>query len=127
MFGLMIPRKRFYVTDAFDSMLRDLIAFPLGKNLFDELRTHTNLKEKDDKYILTFDLENANKEDINLSIIDDGLIEVKAKNEDCRYNYVRSIPTNVNFDGIKAKFKDGVLKVLFPKEQPRERKQVEIE
>lgn len=91
----------------------------------------TDLKEKDGKYMLEIDVPGYDKEDIKIEL-QDGYLTVSAeKNEEkedkhakylkrerftgmCSRSYY--VGENVSEEDIKANFKNGILKIEFPKE-----------
>lgn len=114
-----------------------------GLDIFDEVFTDpffgekenkimkTDLKEKDGKYMLEIDVPGYDKEDIKIEL-QDGYLTVSAeKNEEkedkhakylkrerfsgmCSRSYY--VGENVSEEDIKANFKNGILKIEFPKE-----------
>ena len=91
----------------------------------------TDLKEKDGKYMLEIDVPGYDKEDIKIEL-NEGYLTVSAeKNEEkedkhakylkrerftgmCSRSYY--VGENVSEEDIKANFKNGILKIEFPKE-----------
>jgi HSP20 family molecular chaperone IbpA len=100
----------------------------------------TDVKERDDSYELDIDLPGLKKEDVKAEL-KDGYLTVNAthgsqdekKNEDGRYirreryygTASRSfyVGNEIKQEDIKAKFEDGILKLVVPKKQ----KQPEVE
>jgi len=89
-----------------------------------------NMQEKDDKYILNFELAGMSKDDIKLSLDNNLLIlsgEKKVKKEDKDKTYIKheiymgkfqrviQLPDNIQIDKIKSKFNNGMLEVTIPK------------
>ena len=115
-----------------DSFFDDFFSFPVfaeRKNLM-----KTDIKEENGNYVLDIDLPGYEKEDIKLSVEDNYLI-VEAKKETSeseeRENYVRReryvgsatrsfYLENVDFDKIKATYKNGILSLNVPKMEEKE-------
>jgi HSP20 family molecular chaperone IbpA len=97
----------------------------------DDMLMRADMQEKDDKYVLDIDLPGFEKENISITL-NDGYLVVFAKmdqadeeNKKGRYirrerrygEYTRSFYVGDIEEGdIKASFKNGVLRVTFPKE-----------
>ena len=126
---MMIPRKR-NEFDLFDDFFGDPF---FGKRESKLMRT--DIKEKGDNYVIEMDLPGYEKENILLEI-DNGYLKVTAKvdkniNESDDEKYVHQeryygecsrsfyVGDNVSQEDIKASFKNGILKLTFPKEQPK--------
>lgn len=97
--------------------------------------------ERQNNYFIKLDIPGVNKEDINISY-DKGYLHITAiKNEEIEEtdNYIRKerfygefqrsfYVGDINDNNIKATYKDGILCVSFPKEEPKEsRRQIPIE
>lgn len=88
-----------------------------------------DIRETDNEYLVSAELPGVNKEDINLEYGNNNLIIKAIRQEihdDSRENYIRKERSygevsrsfyleNVNKDGIRAKYDNGVLKVILPK------------
>ena len=106
----------------------------------------TDIKEKNNSYVIEMDLPGFNKENINLSL-NKGYLEVSAKtvkeeknDEDERYlrqeryygECSRSfyVGEELTEQDIDAEFKNGILKITIPKKEEQEKsspvKQIEI-
>ena len=126
---MMIPRKR-NEFDLFDDFFGDPF---FGKRESKLMRT--DIKEKGDNYVIEMDLPGYEKENILLEI-DNGYLKVTAKvdkniNESDDEKYVHQeryygecsrsfyVGENITQEDIKASFKNGILKLTFPKEQPK--------
>jgi len=92
-------------------------------------RFNADVRETDNEYLVSAELPGVNREDINLDYYNNNLI-IKAKrqevHDDSRDNYIRKercygefsrsfYLDNVNKENIRAKFENGVLKVILPK------------
>lgn len=126
---MMIPRKR-NEFDLFDDFFGD----PFFERRDNKLM-RTDIKENGDNYVIEMDLPGYEKENILLEI-DNGYLKVTAKvdkniNEGDNEKYVHQeryygecsrsfyVGENVSQEDIKASFKNGILKLTFPKEQPK--------
>ena len=111
--------------EEFGEYLSDFFSSGFSMNRF-----NTDIKETDNEYLLYAELPGVNKEDINLDYSNNNLI-IRAKreesHEDSKDNYLRRercygefsrsfYLDNVNREGIRAKFEDGKLKVILPKQ-----------
>jgi len=91
-----------------------------------------NLQEKDDKYIIEFELAGMDKKDIKLSLKDSVLIlegETKKSKDEKSKDYIRKeiysgkfkrvikLPNNIQSDKVDSKFENGVLTVTIPKKE----------
>ena len=118
---MMIPRRNHF--DLFDEMFRD----PFFEGTESKVMK-TDIKEKKDKYLIDIDLPGYDKEDIKMEI-SDGYLTVHASvnkevdDEKEKGKYVRKeryigecsrsfyVGDNVKEEDIKAKFKNGTLKL----------------
>jgi HSP20 family protein len=122
---------------------------PFFGNLFDDLYDtkkssnvmRTDIYEKDGNYVIEADVPGFKKENVKVDY-EDGYLTITAKREEEieeNTNYIRKerhygeftrsyYVGNINEDDIKAKFEDGTLKVIFPKEDPNKNvKQIPID
>ena len=124
---MMIPRRHDF--DLFDEMFRDPFFSWVENKVM-----KTDIKEKDDKYLIDIDLPGYEKEDIKIEI-EDGYLTVHASvnkemdNEKEKGKYVRKeryvgecsrsfyVGENITEEDIKAKFKNGTLKLEIPKKE----------
>ena len=109
-------------------------------------RMATDIREVDGGYELDVELPGYKKEDVNVELEKGNLTisasqEVNNDEKDENGNYIRRerrcgscrrtfyVGENISTEDIKAKFEDGVLKLVVPKEQPKveEKKLIEIE
>lgn len=138
---MMIPRKR-NEFDLFDDMF--------GMDPFFERKEmklmRTDIREKGDNYIIEIDLPGYDKEDIQIEM-EKGYLKVSAKttketddSEDEKYIHKERfygecsrsfyVGEDLKEENIKAAFKNGILKLTFPKEQPKkleEKKYIQID
>lgn len=123
---MLIPRK-----DFFDEMFRgsDLDSFWDRK---ESKFMRTDIQEKDGSYILEIDVPGYDKENIKIEL-ENGYLMITAQSnkssEENKEGYLHQerfvgtcsrsyyVGKNVKQEDIKASFKNGILKVTFPKEQ----------
>lgn len=142
-FMMMIPRRK-NEFDLFDDFFG-------GDDFFQRRESSimkTDIKEKNDKYVIEMDLPGYEKENISLKL-NDGYLEVSAKvekeqNEEnkgdkyvhkerfyghCSRNFY--VGDEIKEEDIKAKFRNGILEIIVPKKEERkslpETKYIEIE
>jgi HSP20 family protein len=120
-FGSIIPEDFF--DDLFDStFLAPMEQF--GRTM------KVDIKETDNQYLIEADLPGFNKEDINIELKDNRITISAEHNEDTQEkgdNYIRRerrsgrlvrsfIVDNVKHDEVSAKYENGVLRLVLPKE-----------
>ncbi len=137
---MMIPRRSGF--DIFDEVFND----PFFSKKENKLMK-TDVKEKDGNYVLEIDLPGFSKENIQISL-NEGYLTVSANTEenkdetDKEGNYIHQerfvgqcsrsyyVGEGAKEEDIKASFKNGTLKLSFPKEQEKqieEKKYIQIE
>lgn len=126
---MMIPRRRNEL-DLWDRMFRD--PFFTGE---ETKLMRTDIKEKDDKYVVDVDLPGYEKEDIKIEI-EDGYLTVHAtrdtnKEEKEDGKFVRKerylgecsrsfyIGEEIKEEDVKASFKNGTLRLEIPKKEAK--------
>lgn len=102
----------------------------------------TDIYEDNDEYILLLDLPGVDKNYIILKVEDNLLtVKVERKYDDSfkpenfikierkigQFNRSFHLPSNCKKDDIKAKFDNGVLRIVIPKEEKKKSKEVKIE
>ncbi len=100
-----------------------------------------DIQETDDAYIVEADVPGMKKEDVHIEVNDDVLTikgERKSEHEEKREDYHRierqygsfrrtvTIPGGFQYDAVKAKFKDGVLRVTLPKREDAKPRRIEV-
>ena len=95
-----------------------------------------DLYETPDRFVLSLELPGLTRDDIKIEIHQDTLV-VRGERpvhheEGARYHRVErghgafarsvALPQPVDVDGIEAEFRDGVLTVVVPKREPRQRR-----
>ncbi len=138
---MMIPRKR-NDFDLWDDVFKD----PFFDRTTPEKVMKTDVKEKDNEYVIDVDLPGYEKENIQLEI-DNGYLNIHAtansKNDEDDGKFVRKerffgecsrsfyIGDEIKEEDIKASFKNGTLRIQIPKknedEQIPEKKYIQIE
>lgn len=132
--------------DAFDNFFDDPFFYPERKGQKYNEVMRTDIKEKDGNYIMDIDLPGANKEDINIEL-NNGYLTVSAMtnketdNSDEEAGYIHKerfvgtatrsyyVGKDLKEDDVKAQFKNGILSLVFPKEnkQIEEKKSIKIQ
>ena len=129
---MLVPRNNSF--DLFDDIFEDDF-FPRHEFFSRKERNlmKTDIKEKDDKYLLDIDLPGFEKENINISL-NNGYLTVEAKvnkneKKDEHEKFVRKerfygecsrsyyVGDEIKEEDINAEFKNGILKVEIPKKQ----------
>lgn len=127
---MMIPRKR-HEFDLFDDMFE---MDPFFERKETKLM-RTDVKEKDNNYIIEIDLPGYEKEDIQIEM-ENGYLKINAKtcketNNDESEKYIHRerfygecsrsfyVGENLKEEDIKAAFKNGILTLTVPKEQQK--------
>ena len=141
-FMMLMPRRNDF--DLWDDFFND----PFFSSRKEMKLMKTDIREKDDKYLLDIDLPGYSKEDIKISV-DDGYLTVSAKKEsndeekDDKGNFIRRerfsgecsrsfyVGENIEAEDVKASFKNGILTLDIPKKEDQEKlpekKYVEID
>ena len=125
----------------FEEFFRD---FPFGSSLLESRETwipSVDILEKDDSLIFRAELPGMTEKDINLKIEGNTLIlrgERKMENEDSKSNYHRvesyygsfarsfRLPDTVDFDKIKAEYKNGVLTITLPHKPEAKPREIQV-
>lgn len=141
MYMMLMPRRRDF--DLFEDMFDDPF---FASN--DNKMMKTDIKENDNNFELEIDLPGFKKDNIKMSI-DDGYLTINAKQEDNKDEkdkhgkYVRReryfgecsrsfyIGDDIKEEDIKAKYKNGTLRVEIPKKEEKKnlpnKKYIQIE
>lgn len=141
---MMIPRRHTF--DLFDEVFHDPFFEERGISKQEVSFMKTDVKEKDGNYILEIDIPGYNKEDIKIEL-ENGYLTVSASKEekvdeeDKKSHYIHKeryfgkcsrtyyAGENIKEEDIKANFKNGILTLTFPKENPEKienKKYIEI-
>lgn len=136
-----MPRRNDF--DLWDDFFND--SFFSNKPVIKNMKT--DIREKDDKYLLDIDLPGFDKGDIKISV-EDGYLTVSAKKESSSEekkdgNFIRKerysgecsrsfyIGDEIETEDVKASFKNGILTLDIPKKEKAkeipEKKYVEID
>lgn len=138
----LLPRNTNYGLTLFD----DFFNVPTFRDFTERNFMNTDIREKDGNYIMDIDMPGADKENINITLQDGYLTVSSTQNQskeekDEKGNIIHQerysgsmrrsyyVGDAVDEDSIKASFKDGILSVTFPKENPKviEKKTITIE
>ena len=136
---MLVPRRNSF--DLLDDFFEDDFFGRKERNLM-----KTDIREKDDKYIIDIDLPGFEKENINLSL-ENGYLNIHAKVEKNEHNKEKEkfihkerfygecsrsfyVGDEIKEKDINAEFKNGILKVEIPKKEKNKEdktiKQIEI-
>lgn len=125
--------------DFFDRFFHDFISRDLhSRDVFQSLPA-VNISETSDYYLLELTAPGMSKEDFKLEIENRKLViraELKEDKKDVNKNYTRrefsyssfsrsfNLPDAVSADAISAEYKDGILKIILPKNDEAKKKPV---
>lgn len=130
---MMMPARRNFGFDLFDEMFKDPF---FNRTDHQSPMMKTDIKEKDGNFLMEMDLPGFAKEDIDAQL-QDGYLTITAKKEESndkkdedgnyihRERYTGScsrsfyVGQTVTEEDIKASFKDGILRLAIPKEDPK--------
>jgi HSP20 family protein len=113
-----------------NSMLNSSLAHQISSPMYSFGYPKVNIEEKDNKYILMFELAGIDKKDIKLTMQDNMLFlegEQKNAKENKNKEYIKQeiyygkfkraieLPSNVKIDKVTTNFKNGILTVTIPK------------
>ena len=137
--GWLSPFRNF-----FDSFFDDFYMKPFDFE-FPEVRFPLmDLKDEKDKYILETEIPGLKKDEIDIEISKDRVVEIKGekheeneeKTEDGKYlhrersstSFYRRfyLPSEIDPEKVEAKTEDGLLKITFPKKDPEPAKKIDI-
>lgn len=138
---MLMPRRNDF--DLWDDFFND----PFFSSRKEMKLMKTDIREKDDKYLLDIDLPGYSKEDIKISV-ENGYLTVSAKKEESKEetekgSYIKKerysgecqrsfyIGDDIEAEDVKASFKNGILTLDIPKKEDQEKlpekKYVEID
>lgn len=101
----------------------------------------TSIEDKKDHYLMLVEVPGCSKDDIKLSVKENVVnISVKRKPDtlDDKTKYIRServfgefersyqLPSEINIEKVEAEYKEGILKVILPKEEKALPKEITI-
>ena len=135
---MLVPRRNNF--DLFDDFFDEDFFTKKEKNLM-----KTDIREKENEYIIDIDLPGFSKENINLSL-ENGYLNISAKtennNDENNDKYIRQerfygecsrsfyVGDDIKEEDINAEFKNGILKITVPKQEEmkklNEPKKIEI-
>lgn len=130
---MMIPRRK-NEFDIFDDMFKDPF---WGEHEQETKLMKTDIREKDDKYLIDIELPGYEKENIKMDVTD-GYLNIRAnivsnKEEKENGKFIRKeiysgscsrsfyVGEDVTNEDIKANFKNGMLKIEIPKKEHKEK------
>ena len=124
---MMIPRSNSF------NLLEEMFKDPFFSDNESKVM-RTDIKEKDDKYLIDIDLPGYDKENIKIDV-EDGYLTIHAnvntENEEKEGKFVRKerymgscsrsfyVGTEVESEDIKASFKNGILQIEVPKKDDK--------
>ena len=132
------------VHDAMDRLFSDFFGTGLDRGdkvLGTVWNPYVDIAETDDEIMVSAELPGIGKDDVKISLHDNTLIlrgEKKQQNQEKKENYHRversygafqrsiSLPAATESNKIKAKFKDGVLRITLPKKEEAKLKEIPI-
>jgi len=109
---------------------------------FEGRTPHVDVVERDDEVFVKAELPGVDKDDMEITMTDNSVTikgSTKAEEKEEKGNYRRreisrgsfsrtiSLPSEVNTDKAKAKFKHGVLKLTIPKVKKSKQKNIKVE
>lgn len=127
---MMLMPRRNSGFDLFDDFFKDDF-FPKR----DHMLMKTDIKEKDNSYLIEMDLPGYTKENIDIELKDGYLIvsassKKESNNENEKYVHQERfyghasrsfyVGDEINTEDIDAKFKDGILNIELPKKEEKE-------
>ena len=83
-------------------------------NFWDSYHTNLELDEQDDSYLFAVELPGFDKKEVKVSS-KDNILQVSAVSGEKKRSRSISLPSDSDTDHIKAKLKNGVLKIIVPK------------
>lgn len=141
-FMMLMPRRNDF--DLWDDVFSD----PFFNRKMEVKQMKTDIREKDNDYLVDIDLPGYDKQDIKIEV-DNGYLTVTAKKEssndekDDKGNYIRRerfsgecsrsfyVGEEIEAEDVKASFKNGILTLDIPKKEEEkkipEKKYVEID
>ncbi|MDX1639398.1 MAG: Hsp20/alpha crystallin family protein [Balneolaceae bacterium] len=140
--GSPIEALRREMDQLFDEMVPFSWMREQGGNGYDLWAPNTDMVENDNEYVIKMDLPGIPKEDVNITFKDNRLTisgERQQEEKEEKENYMRreryvgnflrsfTLPNAVKEDDIKAKFKDGVLRITVRKTEESKPKTVKID
>jgi HSP20 family protein len=117
------------LTDLFDALEKN---FFNTEEKFEGTIPAVNIKEDNDKFVLEMAAPGMKKNDFHINVEKDVLTissEHKEEKEEKKENYARrefyyntfsrsfNLPENINLEGIKADYKNGILNIVLPKKE----------
>ncbi|MBS3080463.1 Hsp20/alpha crystallin family protein [Candidatus Pacearchaeota archaeon] len=105
-------------------------------------RASADFHETEKEYTISLEIPGVNKEEINVQLVDGNKLLIKAeKNQEVKktneesYGYIRkyvgfyrkcNLPQDADVENINAEYKNGVLKIVIPKNKDLSRKFIKV-
>jgi len=128
--------------DVFGDLMKGFWVKPVAVPGDGELKMKVDVKESDKAYTIHAEIPGVKKEDINIDV-DGGQLSIRAEvkheeqkkegekllHSECYYGMVSrsmTLPSEVDAQGAKAEYKDGVLDLTLPKKAAKSARRVAI-
>lgn len=139
-FETLVRRANQFANEIERNVGKEIPTVTIEKNVYNP---RVDIQELKDKYLLHVELAGVKKEDVKISVLDDGSLSIKGKKEKIHKeenkNYLRNeriygeftrqfiLPENADLQNIKAAYNDGVLEISVLKTLPKAPKETVIE
>jgi HSP20 family protein len=132
------PRRHFWNTHSFFEKELDKLLDTKTEEFYTPA---CEITETEKQYLVSMDIPGINKEDIGLEVKENQLYvtgkrkwESKSEKDNVlrserrygKFSRVFTLPQNVNADMIEARFENGVLEILLPKEEKAQTRKISI-
>lgn len=132
---MMLTRRNHFGYDLFDEFFKDPF-FTTASTRMDSTLMKTDIREKDNQYLLDMELPGFSRDDVHAELKDGYLTitaerEVKKEENDEKGKYLRRerfsgtckrsfyVGEDIQQDDIHAAFNEGILQLSIPKEAPK--------
>lgn len=138
-FETLVRRANQFANDVEQRVANGVPALTIEKNTF---TPRVDIQEKEEKYLMNIELAGVKKEDVKVTILDDGSLSIKGVKSktvvESGSNYLRNerlfgeferqfiLPENADMNSIQASFSNGVLELMINKIVPKEPKETVI-
>ncbi len=126
----LVKNERKNGLDVFDDVFDNFFKPMFYEEKFNTMKT--DIKEDEHSYLMDIEMAGFNKEDINISL-ENGYLTISAEKKECKdegkHNYLRRERScslsrsyyvgDVKEESVKAKYDNGLLSIVIPKEQPK--------
>jgi len=136
------PLDRFFdIREDFDNAMKDILKGFGGPISSRGVFPVADVKEDEDKYIVTLETPGIDKKDLKITIKDSSLLVEGEKKEEKReenesylrversygnFRRVFNFDSRLNSGKVNAEFKDGILTVTLPKSEKEKPKEIEV-